>query len=85
MSKATTDEEIQIDEIMKTIQECQEFSKPIQKIKMKDEFYNQLAREVQKQVVIAEVLDISRQPLNRLCGVRIEIDNSIEKDYEVVR
>lgn len=82
---STTDKEIQIDEIIQAIQDWQDLSKPVKKIKMKDEFYNQLAREVQKQVMIAEVLDINRQPLNRLCGVRIEIDNSIEKDYEVVR
>lgn len=85
MSKATTDEEIQIDEIIKAIEDWQELSTPIQKIKMKEEVYNQLARETQKIVSITEVLDINRQPLNRLCDVRIEIDNSIEKDYEVVR
>lgn len=85
MSKATTDEEIQIDEIIKAIEDWQELSKPIQKIKMKEEVYNQLARETQKIVNITEVLDINRQPLNRLCDVRIEIDNSIDTDYEVVR
>lgn len=85
MSKATTEEEIQIDEIIKAIEDWQELSKPIQKIKMKEEVYNQLAREIQKTVNVTEVLDINRQPLNRLCDVRIEIDNSIEKDYEVVR
>lgn len=85
MSKATTDEEIQIDEIIKAIEDWQELSKPVQKIKMKEETYNILARETQKIVNISEVLDINRQPLNRLCGVRIEIDNSIEEDYEVVR
>ena len=85
MSKATTDGEIQIDEIIKAIEDWQELSKPVQKIKMKEETYNILARETQKIVNISEVLDINRQPLNRLCGVRIEIDNDIEKDYEVVR
>lgn len=79
MSKA---DEI-IGEIMKTIEMWNEISKPIQKIKMKEEFYNQLAREVQEQVNITEVLDKDRQPLNRLCDIRIEIDNSIEKDYEL--
>lgn len=81
MSKA---DEI-INEIMKTMEIWDKIPKPIQKIKMKEEFYNELAREVQEQVNITEVLDKDRQPLNRLCNVRIEIDNSIEKDYEVVR
>ena len=81
MSKA---DEI-IGEIMKTMEMWNEIPKPIQKIKMKEEFYNELAREVQEQVNIVEVLDINRQPLNRICDVRIEIDNDIEKDYEVVR
>lgn len=81
MSKA---DEI-INEIMKAKKIWDEIPKPIQKIKMKEETYNQLARQVQEQVNIVEVLDINKQPLNRLCGVRIEIDNSIDKDYEVVR
>lgn len=81
MSKA---DEI-ISEIMKAMDMWNEIPKPIQKIKMKQETYNQLAREVQEQVNIVEVLDVNRQPLNRLCDVRIEIDNSIKKDYEVVR
>lgn len=81
MSKA---DEI-IGEIMKTMEMWNEIPKPIKKIKMKEEFYNQLAREVQEQANIVEVLDINRQPLNRICDVRIEIDNDIEKDYEVVR
>lgn len=85
MSKATTDEEIQIDEIIKAIEDWQELSKPVKKIKMKEETYNLIAREVQKVTTVSEVLDINRQPLNRLCGVRIEIDNSIEGSYEVVR
>ncbi len=81
MSKA---DEI-IGEIMKTMGIWDKIPKPIQKIKMKEDFYNQLAREVQEQANITEVLDKDRQPLNRLCDIRIEIDNSIEKDYEVVR
>lgn len=77
------------DEIINEIHKVQEkffgLSKPVKKIKMKEGFYNELAREVQKQVRITEVLDINRQPLNRLCDIRIEIDNDIEKDYEIVR
>lgn len=79
MSKA---DEI-ISEIMKTMEMWNKIPKPIKKIKMKEEFYNELAREVQKQVNITEVLDKDKQPLNRLCDVRIEIDNDIEKDYEL--
>lgn len=79
MSKA---DEI-IDEIMKTMEMWNEIPKPIQKIKMKEEFYNQLAREVQEQANIVEVLDKNKQPLNKLCDIRIEIDNDIEKDYEL--
>lgn len=76
-----------INEMRKTTKETFEglFYRPIQKIKMKEEIYNQVAREAQELVNISEVLDINRQPLNRLCGVRIEIDNNIENDYEVVR
>lgn len=81
MSKA---DEI-IGDIMKTMEIWYKIPKPIQKIKMKEEFYNELAREVQEQVNITEVLDKDGQPLNRLCDIRIEIDNSIDKDYEVVR
>ena len=72
-----------IGEIMKTMKMWNKIPKPIQKIKIKEEFYNELAREIQKQVNITEVLDKDKQPLNKLCGVRIEIDNDIEKDYEL--
>lgn len=72
-----------ISEIMKTMEIWDKIPKPIQKIKMKEEFYNELAREVQEQVNIVEVLDKNRQPLNKLCDVRIEIDNDIEEDYEL--
>lgn len=81
MSKA---DEI-INEIKKTMKMWDEMPKPIEKIKMKEEFYNQLAREVQEQVNITEILDENKQPLNRICDIRIEIDNGIDKDYEVVR
>ena len=79
MSKA---DEIIVD-IMKTMEMWDKIPKPIQKIKMKEEFYNELVREVQEQVNITEVLDKDKQPLNKLCSVRIEIDNDIEEDYEL--
>lgn len=47
MSKA---DEI-IDEIMKTMEMWDKIPKPIQKIKMKEDFYNELAREVQEQAI----------------------------------
>lgn len=74
-----------ISKILRTIEMWDKIHKPTQKIKMKEEFYNELAREVQDHVNITEVLDSNKQPLNRLCDIRIEIDNSIEKDYGVVR
>lgn len=81
MNKA---EEI-IDEINKTKEIFNKIPKPIKKIKMKQNFYNELAREVQEQYRLVEVLDKNMQPLNKICAVKIEIDNSIEKDYEVVK
>lgn len=81
MSKA---DEI-INKIKNVMEMCNKIHKPVKKIKMKEEFYNQLARELQEQVNIIEVLDKNRNPLNRLYDVKIEIDNSINKDYEVVR
>lgn len=74
-----------ISEIMKSRQLYDEMPKPIKKIKMKEEFYNKLATEVQEQVKTVEVLDINKQPLNRLCDIRIEIDNNIKEDYEVIK
>ena len=59
------------------------FLSQFKKMKMKEEFYNQLAREVQEQANIVEVLDKNKQPINKLCDIRIEIDNDIEKDYEL--
>ena len=74
-----------ISKIMKSRQLYDEMPKTIKKIKMKEEFYNKLATEVQEQVKTVEVLDINKQPLNRLCDIRIEIDNNIKEDYEVIK
>ena len=49
---------------------------------MKEDTYKKIATEVQEQVNIIEVLDARKQPLNSLYGLKIEIDNSIEKDWE---
>ena len=81
MSKA---EEI-INEIRETSMWCEMFYRPIKKIKMKEEFYSQVAVEARELLTTAEVLDENKNPLNTLYGVKIEIDNSIEKDFEVVR
>lgn len=78
------EEEIDIDEMIKSINDFRRDFKIVKKIKMKEEFYNKLAREVQNQVKIVEVLDIHRQPLNKMSDIRIEIDNSIDDDYEII-
>ena len=77
-----TDEIIQ--EIRKAQRMFDELPNPVKKIKMKEEYYNNLAREVQSQYQLTEILNKDGQPLNRMCDIRIEIDNSIENDYEVV-
>lgn len=52
-------------------------------LKIRDDVYRKIATETQRQVNIIEVLDARKQPLNPLKGLKIEIDNSIEKDWEV--
>lgn len=79
MKEKTTDEIIS--EIEETMSEL--FFKAPRKIKMKEDIYKKITTEVQEQVNIIEVLDSRKQPLNLLCGLKIEIDNSIEKDWEV--
>ena len=73
------------DEIISEIEERMSglFLKAPQKIKMKEDTYKKIATEVQEQGDIIEVLDARKQPLNPLCGLKIEIDNSIKKDWEV--
>lgn len=79
MKEKTADEVIsEIEETMKRL-----FLKAPRKIKMKEDTYKKIATEVQEQGDIIEVLDVSKQPLNLLCGLSIEIDNSIEKDWDV--
>lgn len=74
------------DEIFSEIEETMNrFLKAPRKIKMKEDVYKKIAAEAQEQepVNIIEVLDSRKQPLNLLQGLKIEIDNSIEKDWEV--
>lgn len=79
MKEKTADEVIsEIEETMNRL-----FLKAPRKIKMKEDTYKKIATEVQEQGDLIEVLDVSKQPLNLLCGLSIEIDNSIEKDWEV--
>ena len=59
------------------------FLKAPRKIKMKEDTYKKIATAAQEQVNIIEVLDARKQPLNSLCGLKIEIDNNIEKDWVV--
>lgn len=72
------------DELLFKIRETiNKLLKAPRKIKMKEDIYNKIATEAQKQAII-EILDVNKQPLNTLFGVKIEIDNSIEKDWEVL-
>ena len=73
-----------VDEIISEMDKIiSRFPKAPRKIKMKEDVYEKLATEVQEQVNIIEVLDTRKQPLNTLHGLKIEIDNNIEKDWEV--
>lgn len=74
-----------VDKIISEIKETMNnrFLKAPRKIKMKEDVYRKIATEAQKQVNIIEVLDARKQPLNLLFNLKIEIDNSIEKDWEV--
>lgn len=74
------------DEIFSEIEETMNrFLKAPRKIKMKEDVYKKIAAEAQEQepVNIIEVLGARKQPLNLLQGLKIEIDNSIKKDWEV--
>lgn len=81
--KTTTEGGIDFKEIKKMATEFKGFRYP-KYIKMKQEYYDKLADEVQKQVNIIEVRDVNMQPINTLYGLKVVIDNDIEKDYEVV-
>lgn len=75
-----------VDEIISEIEETKnKFLKAPRKIKIKENVYKKIATKVkaQEQANIIEVLDTRKQPLNTLRGLKIEIDNSIEKDWEV--
>ncbi len=74
-----------VDEIISEMEETMSelFLKAPRKIKMKEDVYKKIATEIQEQGDIIEVLDVRKQPLNPLFGLKIEIDNSIEKDWEV--
>ena len=50
---------------------------------MKKDVYEKIVTKAQEQVNMIRVVDITKQPLNTLYGLEIEIDNSIEKDWEV--
>ena len=73
------------DELLFKIRETiNKLLKAPRKIKMKEDIYNKIATEAHEQANIIEILDVNKQPLNTLFGVKIEIDNSIEKDWEVL-
>jgi hypothetical protein len=75
-----------VDEIISEINETVSRSlKAPKKIKMKEDIYRKIATEAQRQVNIIEVLDARQQPLNPLFGLKIEVDNNIKEDYEVIK
>lgn len=75
-----------VDEIISEINETVSRSlKAPKKIKMKEDIYRKIATEAQRQVNIIEVLDARKQPLNPLFGLKIEVDNNIKEDYEVIK
>lgn len=73
-----------LEEIIKQCQKEFDNYKPIKKIKMKQDFYDKLATEVQHQVNMIEVRDVNMQTLNTIYSVKIEIDNSINDNFEVI-
>jgi len=83
MSNTTTDKEIDFHELYKSIENMKGWKVPT-KIKMKQDYYDRLATDVQKEVNMVEVRDINMQPLNALYGLKVEIDDDINKDWEVV-
>jgi len=74
---ATTGEGINFKEIKKMATEFKGFRYP-KYIKMKQEYYDKLADEVQKQVNFIEIRNVNMQPL------KVVIDNNIEKDFKVI-
>ena len=86
MSKAATDEEINyndIFEIYKSVSKVKDFKVPT-KIKMKQDYYDKLTIEMQRNTNLIEIRDTNMQPLNTLYGLKVEIDNGVTKDWEVV-
>ena len=68
------------DEIISEINKTRKrFLEAPRKIKMKKDVYEKIVTQVN----MIRVVDITKQPLNTLYGLEIEIDNSIEKDWEV--
>lgn len=68
------------DEIISEINKTRKrFLKAPRKIKMKKDVYEKIVTQVN----MIRVVDITKQPLNTLYGLEIEIDNSIEKDWEM--
>lgn len=70
-----------LQEMNKELFKLEEYPK---KIKMKQDFYDYLATQAQKDTYIIEILDKNKQPLSTLFGLKIEIDNNIKKYFEVI-
>lgn len=67
------------DEIISEINKTRKrFLEAPRKIKMKKDVYEKIVTKAQEQVNMIIVVDITKQPLNTLYGLEIEIDNSIE-------
>jgi len=72
------------EEIIKEVDKLCSNWKPVPtKIKMKQHVYDEIATNCQKLCTVNEILDKFGQPLNTFNGLRIEIDDDIENDYEI--
>ena len=80
---ATTDDKINFKDIHKMINECQKKECIPIAIKMKQDYYDRLATEAQRYVNLIEVRDTNMQPINTMYGLKVIIDNNIEKEFEV--
>ena len=80
---ATTDDKINFKDIHKMINEFQKKECIPIAIKMKQDYYDRLATEAQRYVNLIEVRDTNMQPINTMYGLKVIIDNNIEKEFEV--
>lgn len=72
------EEAFNIDDLIKNMDKLN--NTQIKKIKMKESFYYELQRKLQEGLSLSSA---TNGKINNINGVRIEIDNNIQKDYEV--